>query len=226
MRGARVGAWARCDLGSRRSRRCKLKNSYNPWSRDRPARISARTMRDGRYGEMLARGTGTGRPASSCGASGQLSPSGGFGSPRFRAPVLGPGRSDDSMMPASIPACMPRRDGDRGKHPGRESLHSLAGRRRHRWPVSRGLLAWLAGGGRWPVGRSFGVHLFTLGIVNLVPRAVGPLLPNAHAPGGRAWRWQLVAAAGLLVYGWGMVKVGVPVITAARRPRPPLDGRR
>jgi nitrite reductase (NO-forming) len=69
-----------------------------------------------------------------------------------------------------------------------------------------GLLAWLAAGGRWPGGRWFGVHPFTLGIVtNLVLALSDHFSRTLTHQGGRAWRLQLpIVNAGVAAILWGI----------------------
>jgi nitrite reductase (NO-forming) len=69
-----------------------------------------------------------------------------------------------------------------------------------------GLLAWLVAGGRWPGGRWFGVHLFTLGIVtNLVLALSDHFSRTLTHQGGRAWRWRLpIVNGGVAAILWGI----------------------
>ncbi|HET9248619.1 MAG TPA: hypothetical protein VFP13_01595, partial [Actinomycetota bacterium] len=85
------------------------------------------------------------------------------------------------------------------------------------------LIVWLVAGGRWPGGRWFGVHLFTLGVVtNLILALSDHFARTLTHHGGRAWRWQLpMANAGIAALLWGIpngdrwvVAVGATILVA------------
>jgi nitrite reductase (NO-forming) len=78
------------------------------------------------------------------------------------------------------------------------------------------LLAWVVAGGRWPGGRWFGVHLFTLGVVtNLVLALSDHFARTLTHEGGRSPRWQLpIANAGIVGILWGIPNSNEWVIAA------------
>lgn len=85
------------------------------------------------------------------------------------------------------------------------------------------LLVWFVVGGRWPGGRWFGVHLFTLGIVtNLVLALSDHFARTLTHQGGQGSRWQLpIVNAGIVTILWGVssgtrwaVAAGATVVVA------------
>lgn len=78
------------------------------------------------------------------------------------------------------------------------------------------LIAWLVAGGRWPGGRWFGVHLFTLGVVtNLILALSDHFARTLTHHGGQASRWQLpVTNAGIAAVLWGVPNGDTWVVAA------------